>query len=85
MVERGELEEKHLAFMDVDAIYFELQRFKNERAWYKLNLPRESIMTLLRNPRWYRLYIPSAELEFTRFDRVRRLGGDRRVPVEEVH
>jgi Type III restriction enzyme, res subunit len=72
VVECGELEEKHLAFMDVDAIYFELQRFKNERAWYNLNLPRESIMTLLRNPRWYRLYIPSAELEFTRFDRVRR-------------
>ena len=35
-------EEKHLCFMDIDAIWFELQRFKNERAWYNLNLPRES-------------------------------------------
>ncbi len=58
--------------MDIDAIYFELQHFKNERAWYNLNLPRESILKLLHNPRWYRLFIPSAELEFTRFDQVRR-------------
>lgn len=29
-------------------------------------------MKLLRNSHWYRLYIPSAEMEFTRFDRVRR-------------
>jgi hypothetical protein len=58
--------------MDIDAIWFELQDFKSERAWYNLNLPRESILKLLRNPRWYKLYIPAAEMEFTRFDRVRR-------------
>ena len=50
---------------------------QNERAWYNLNLPRESILKLLapRPPgkvHWYRLFIPSAEMEFTRFDRVRR-------------
>jgi hypothetical protein len=70
--EEGRFGDKHLAFMDVDALYFELQHFKNERAWFNLNLPRESILSLLRNSQWYRLYIPSAELEFTRFDRVRR-------------
>lgn len=65
-------EEKHLAFMDIDAIYFELQDFKNERAWFNLNLPRAAIMTLLRRPDWYRLFIPMEEMEFIRFDRVRR-------------
>ncbi|MFO0916098.1 MAG: DEAD/DEAH box helicase family protein [Pirellulales bacterium] len=70
--EEGRFGEKHLAFMDVDAMYFELQHFKNERAWYNLNLPRQSIMKLLGSHHWYRLYIPSAEMEFTRFDRVRR-------------
>jgi hypothetical protein len=64
--------EPNLCFMDVDAIWFELQRFKNERAWFNLNLPREAVPALLRNPEWYRLYIPRAEMEFTRFDRVRR-------------
>jgi len=72
VMEVGVFGDRHLAFMDLDAVYFELQHFKNERSWYNLNLPRESIMKLLHNPRWYRLFIPSAEMEFTRFDRVRR-------------
>lgn len=68
----GELAEVHLAFMDFDAIWFELIRFKNERSWYNLNLPKEAIIKLLRTPGWYRLYIPPEELEFTRFERVHR-------------
>ena len=28
------------AFLDLEAIFFELERFKNERSWYNLNLPR---------------------------------------------
>ena len=44
VMEAAHFKDKHLAFMDIDAIYFELQRFKNERAWYNLNLPRESIL-----------------------------------------
>lgn len=71
-LEEGKFEDRHLAFMDFDAIYFELQRFKNDRAWYNLNLPRDVMPKLLRNPNWYKLYIPSAEMQFTRFDRVRR-------------
>lgn len=71
-METGAFTDRHLAFMDFDAIWFELQRFKNERAWYNLNLPRESVQKLLRRTDWYTLYIPSAEMQFTRFDRVRR-------------
>ena len=70
--EEGRFEEQHLAFMDLDALYFELQQFKNERGWFNLNLPRESLLKLLVNWRWYRLYIPSVEMEFTRFEQVRR-------------
>ena len=72
VMETGEFTDKHLAFMDINAIYFELQNFKNERAWYNLNLPRESIMKLLGQPDWYKLFIPAAEMEFTRFDQIRR-------------
>ncbi|QGJ68653.1 Type III restriction-modification system restriction subunit R [Planctomycetales bacterium 10988] len=68
----GTLEEKHLAFMDIDAIWFELQHFKNERSWYNLNLNRDCIEPLLLDSRWYKLFIPPEELEFTSFDRVRR-------------
>ena len=70
----GKLEERHLAFMDIDAIWFELQHFKNERSWYNLNLDRDCILQLLSPPnnQWYKLFIPPEELEFTQFDRVRR-------------
>ena len=66
------LEDRHLAFMDFDSIWFQLQQFKNERAWYNLNLPKESMIELLRRKDWYRLLVPKEEMEFTRFDRVRR-------------
>lgn len=72
VLDECKFKEPNLCFMDMDAVWFELQRFKNERAWFNLNLPPEAIPTLLRNPDWYRLYIPKAEMEFTRFDRVRR-------------
>jgi hypothetical protein len=65
-------EDKHLAFMNMDAIYFEMQDFKAERSWYNLNLPRQNIEALLKRKDWYTLYVPAAEMEFTRFDRVRR-------------
>ena len=72
VLEECKFEEKHLAFLDSDAIWFELQRFKNERSWFNLNLPREAILKLLGNKDWYQLFIPKAEMEFTRFDRVKR-------------
>ena len=62
----------HTAFFNLDEIWFELQRFKAERSWYNLNLPREAIAELLGRSDWYTLYIPSAELEFTEFGKVRR-------------
>jgi hypothetical protein len=71
-LETGRLEPRHLAFMDMDRIYFELQKYKNERGWFNLNIPRDSTLQLLQRTDWYTLYIPAAELESTRFDRVRR-------------
>ncbi len=69
--EEGVLEEKHLAFMDVDAIRAELLAWKSERGWHELVVTRESVVERLRDPRWYRLLIPPAELEVTRFERVK--------------
>jgi hypothetical protein len=68
----GKLESKHIAFIDMEQVYFELQRFKNERAWFNLQLSQEKITELLNQPDWYTLYIPKEELEFTSFERVRR-------------
>jgi len=66
-----ELTLQHLAFLDMEAIFFELERFKNECSWHNLSLPRESIRALLSSPGWYRLLIPKEELAFTNFGKVR--------------
>jgi len=66
----GVLSARHLAFLDFDAIYFELAQYKNEKAWYNLQLDRKTIADLLADPSWYRLYIPPKMLEIRDFDRI---------------
>ena len=67
----GVLSTQHLAFLDFDAIYFELAQYKNEKAWYNLQLDRKTIAELLADPSWYRLYIPPEMLEIRDFERIR--------------
>ncbi|MGB8215491.1 MAG: DEAD/DEAH box helicase family protein [Anaerolineales bacterium] len=62
----------HLAFMDWDAIFFEMQSFKNERAWFNLNLSSEKMRDLFATHDWYELYIPQDMLEFRTFEQVRQ-------------
>ncbi|MCX7806693.1 MAG: DEAD/DEAH box helicase, partial [Planctomycetota bacterium] len=70
-LEEGRFTEEHLAFMDTEAIYSELERLKNERAWWNLNLPKDAIGQLLSDSSWYVLYIPHEEMEFRSFEQVR--------------
>ena len=66
----GVLSAQHLAFLDFDAIYFELAQYKNEKSWYNLQLDRKTIADLLADPSWYRLYIPPEMLETRDFERI---------------
>lgn len=63
---------EHIAFMDIDYLYFEMQKFKNERSWYNLILSKEEIIRLLANNYWYEIEIPREELQFDSFDKVKR-------------
>ena len=56
----------------MNALYFNLQQFKAERAWHNLNPVEEAIADLLCRRDWYRLLIPQQELEFDSFRKVRR-------------
>ncbi len=67
----GQLEAKHLAFLDFDAIFFELAQYKNEKAWYNLQLNRDVIEALLTDSSWYHLYIPADLLEIGDFARTK--------------
>ena len=69
--QHGSLSARHVAFLDLDALYFELNRFKAERAWHNFNLSREAIVALLHDQSWYRLLIPEQELAFDSFERIR--------------
>lgn len=65
------LSKLHIAFLDFDALYFELLRYKAERAWHNLNISRENIQDLLLDQSWYRLLIPENELALDSFEKVR--------------
>lgn len=67
----GKLLKEHLAFLDWTKIYFEIQKFKNERSWYNTNLSIEAIKIILANQDWYVLLIPKAELEHNDYRKVR--------------
>jgi hypothetical protein len=64
----------HVAFLDLDRLYFELEQFKAERGWYNLNITRDVIRDLLLDSSWYRLLIPAEELAFDSFEKVRVWG-----------
>ncbi len=65
-------EKKHIAFLDIDKIYFDLQKHKAERAWYNIRLEQKEIPKLLMDKSWYELYIPKKEMEFKNFGQVYR-------------
>jgi hypothetical protein len=62
---------RHVAFLDLDRLYFELERFKAERGWHNLNLARERIEPLLLDQSWCQLLIPAEDLAFDSFEKVR--------------
>lgn len=64
------LNSQNLAFLNWDEIYFELQKFKNERTWYNLTLSKDALQKIISNPYWYILQIPKAELEADTFRKV---------------
>ena len=65
------LTRQHIAFLDLDQLYFDLERFKAERGWHNLNLPRAGVAALLVDTSWYRLLTPASELAFDSFAKTR--------------
>ena len=66
----GKLGDEQLAFIDYEKVYFELQKYKNERAYHNLNIKKDILPVLLERTDWYVLYIPEEELVFRSFDQV---------------
>lgn len=62
--EAHHLKEEHLAFLDFDKLYFDLQEYKSERGLTNLSLPMDQIKSLLLNQNWYAILIPGDQMEF---------------------
>ena len=61
------LQDQHLALLDYDTIFFELERYKCERNWHNLNITKDGIRNLLSSPNWYILYLPESRLNPSSF------------------
>ena len=57
--------EKHLAFLDIDKIYFEMDSYKYMHNWHNMILPKEKIRELLLNDCLYTIKIPNEKMEFS--------------------
>ena len=70
----AKLKEVHTAFLELDRLWFELERFKSERGWHNLSVPRAGVRELLHDTSWYRLLIPESQMAPDSFDKVRLWG-----------
>jgi hypothetical protein len=61
----------HISFLNLDDLFFELERFKAERGWHSLHIPPNAIHELLADTTWYRILIPASDLAFDSYDKVR--------------
>ena len=64
------LKDHNLAFVDWDKVYFELQKYKNERSWYNLAISKNNLIGIMNNSDWYEISIPESNLEVSSFHRV---------------
>ena len=58
--DEGKLGAEQRALLDYDAMWLELERFKTERSWHNIAIPRNAPQSLLERTDWYCRYIPLA-------------------------
>ena len=61
----------HTRLLDLDALFFDLVRFKTERGWHNLTISRTAVRQLLGDPCWYRLQAPAALFEHDNWSNLR--------------
>jgi hypothetical protein len=69
-LEEHSFKKDHLAFIDIDALFIDLERFKAERGWFNINISRSMLSEILLDRSWYTLFIPGSEMAFADFSKV---------------
>lgn len=58
------LRHEHLAFLNWNTLWFDVERHKRDKAYYNILLTPDALRALLEHPWWYELYIPPGYLDF---------------------
>lgn len=61
---------QHIAFMDMDRLYFELEKYKARENLYSLIIQPEQLAELLRDGSWYTLLVPKDLMKLEKFSSV---------------
>jgi hypothetical protein len=64
VLNRESLRREHLAFLAWDAVWFELERHKRDKAYYNIIFSADDLRRLLYESWWYELFIPPGYLDF---------------------
>ena len=62
------LRNEHIAFLTWETIWFELERYKRDKAYYNIIFSPAELRELLKSSWWYELFIPPGYLEFRGLD-----------------
>ena len=61
--EEHPIPDKYIPLLDYQRIFDELIEYKNEKAYYNINIIKDRLIDILKHPGWYSLIIPANELE----------------------
>ena len=59
---KGKLRSNHLALLNWNKIFFAVEQMKNERSWWNMELSKEVLQRLMKEPDWYELFIQEDDL-----------------------
>lgn len=62
------LRNEHIAFLSWNAVWFELERYKRDKAYYNIVFSPAELRELFASSWWYELFIPPGYLEFRGLD-----------------
>jgi hypothetical protein len=65
----GKLSTNQLALLDWNKIYFAIEQMKNERSWWNMEVSMDMLQGLMKNARWYELFIQEDDLKYKDFGR----------------
>ena len=68
--EKAVLQNNHLALLDWNKLYLDMQNYKSDKSYSNLSITIEALKEILNNVSWYNLLVPSHKMGFNSFGNV---------------